>query len=587
MANNLRLNGRPTEIKFGATVTNPLGNGDTIMINIFVKDDKNRRLTGVGVFERGSSIPITVKSGATNCRATGRTPSSQSLVVTLANAGCVIRGAFMMSMKTKILPNPRSRIQVWYQMKTSKNPTMTTWKEAYTVGGSNRGGGGSPVYIGVAMGISITVGWIGTIIAVILKKMQKPKVKKEPAANVHEQTDPKHIISNTPYEYIDPVQGQECKLLIGRNGKIEEVRELGRRDAYLMYNLELQWTVRIHLCVQDEWLLSTGHEIIEVLLDTKELAMQLRKDLYESMKPYCTKFQSQPDANELETFVRPSLEYDESDCCTNCCKSKKKKSINIGHHHVTTAYESQTFKEYHDVFLGKISLLNYDLPPELPYWYVLSGWFPPCGIFGLHRDFLEYGSRWSKCFYPITLGYFLIGWFVDLYALTCAKVNWLKKQGSITLDYPYASFYTNVDSRDDAYVFFQALASQINLNVEDDRLDDIENYIHFRHTQQTAYFKNRKDVTEAEALLTSYASRPKPGDAIYQVVQTVQIPVFPVSQLQELQTTLPGVDTGLDKDIAQTDNPISNQLDESDAATEIQMTQVQSSDTAIEIKQEV
>ena len=485
MANNLRLNGRPTEIKFGATVTNPLGNGDTIMINIFVKDDKNRRLTGVGVFERGSSIPITVKSGATNCRATGRTPSSQSLVVTLANAGCVIRGAFMMSMKTKILPNPRSRIQVWYQMKTSKNPTMTTWKEAYTVGGSNRGGGGSPVYIGVAMGISIMVGWIGTIIAVILKKMKRPKVEKEPAANVHEQTDPKHIISNTPYEYIDPVQGQECKLLIGRNGKIEEVRELGRRgscccscpmsygkifhaadvrlvqttftapfncfanccgdtdiawtlqnllcgehlefsvcivsfyyqchlalnrgvmvyaemalgicwlvlgggarsnwscpfpalclvwliDAYLMYNLELQWTVRIHLCVQDEWLLSTGHEIIEVPLDTKELAMQLRKDLYESMKPYCTKFQSQPDANELETFVRPSLEYDESDCCTNCCKSKKKKSINIGHHHVTTAYESQTFKEYHDVFLGKISLLNYDLPPELPYWYVLS-----------------------------------------------------------------------------------------------------------------------------------------------------------------------------------------------------------------------
>ena len=37
--------------------------------------------------------------------------------------------------------------------------------------------------------------------------------------------------------------------------------------------------------------------------------------------------------------------------------------------------------------------------------------------------------------------------------------------------------------------------------------DDIENYIHFRHTQQTAYFKNRKDVTEAEALLTSYASK--------------------------------------------------------------------------------
>lgn len=118
--------------------------------------------------------------------------------------------------------------------------------------------------------------------------------------------------------------------------------------------------------------------------------------------------------------------------------------------------------------------------------------------------------------------------------------------------------------------------------------DDIENYIHFRHTQQTAYFKNRKDVTEAEALLTSYASRPKPGDAIYQVVQTVQIPVFPVSQLQELQTTLPGVDTGLDKDIAQTNiNPISNQLDESNAATEIQMTQVQTSDSAIEIKQEV
>ena len=49
---------------------------------------------------------------------------------------------------------------------------MTTWKEAYTVGGSNRGGGGSPVYIGVAMGISIMVGWIGTIIAVILKKMK-------------------------------------------------------------------------------------------------------------------------------------------------------------------------------------------------------------------------------------------------------------------------------------------------------------------------------------------------------------------------------------------------------------------------------
>ena len=62
--------------------------------------------------------------------------------------------------------------------------------------------------------------------------------------------------------------------------------------------------------------------------------------------------------------------------------------------------------------------------------------------------------------------------------------------------------------------------------------DDIENNIYFPHTYQTAYFKNRKEVTEAEALLTSYASRPKPGDAIYQVVQTVQIPVFPVSQLQ-------------------------------------------------------
>ena len=61
MANNLRLNGRPTEINFGATVTNPLGNGDTIMINIFVKDDKNRLL--IGVF-RGSSIPITVKKAA-------------------------------------------------------------------------------------------------------------------------------------------------------------------------------------------------------------------------------------------------------------------------------------------------------------------------------------------------------------------------------------------------------------------------------------------------------------------------------------------------------------------------------------------
>ena len=69
-------------------------------------------------------------------------------------------------------------------------------------------------------------------------------------------------------------------------------------------------------------------------------------------------------------------------------------------------------------------------------WLVPSPW-----IFGLHRDFLEYGSRWSKCFYPITLGYCLIGWFVDLYALTCAKVNWLKKQGSITLDYPYAFLY--------------------------------------------------------------------------------------------------------------------------------------------------
>ena len=175
-------------------------------------------------------------------------------------------------------------------------------------------------------------------------------------------------------------------------------------DAYFMYNLELQWTVRIHLCVQDEWLLSTGHEIIEVPLDTKELAMQLRKDLYESMKPYCTKFQSQPDANELETFVRPSLEYDESDCCTNCCKSKKKKSINIGHHHVTTAYESQTFKEYHDVFLGKISLLNYDLPPELPYWYVLSGWFLPVESLGFIGTFWSMVVDGLSAFTPLLWG---------------------------------------------------------------------------------------------------------------------------------------------------------------------------------------
>ena len=49
-------------------------------------------------------------------------------------------------------------------------------------------------------------------------------------------------------------------------------------DAYFMYILVTM--DRIHLCVQDEWLLSTGHEIIEVPLDTKELAMQLRKDLY-------------------------------------------------------------------------------------------------------------------------------------------------------------------------------------------------------------------------------------------------------------------------------------------------------------------
>ena len=121
-------------------------------------------------------------------------------------------------------------------------------------------------------------------------------------------------------------------------------------DGFLMYYWEPIWTVRIHLCVQNESFLSTNHEIIEVPLQ-REAALQLRKDLYDSMKPYCTRFQSQPDANELETFVHPPLKF-------------KNNSISIGQHHVTAAFESNTYKDYKDIFMSKISMLTYDLPPE-------------------------------------------------------------------------------------------------------------------------------------------------------------------------------------------------------------------------------
>jgi len=374
--------------------------------------------------------------------------------------------------------------------------------------------------------------------------------------------------------------------------------------------------------------------------------LQLRKDLYDCMKPYCTRFQSLPAANELETFVHPPLKF-------------KNKSISIGQHHVTAAFESKTYKDYNDIFMSKISMLTYDLPPEYPFWYIVSGWCPPWGFCGVHRDFMKSGTWQERCLFGFTLGYCLLGWCNDARALF-GKNNWLKKKGSIALNFPYSYFYTRVKTKEDAYTFFQNLSSQINLNVADERQvpakvfkhrkrywkdcceyvfdccfkkayddhstiinrdnvvltktasrfeelcvpispcfpicwlfsccfkikktkedtsmlflknvnkletrqediccpclpcccnqDEIENYIHFPHTEQTAYFSNREDVTEAEALLTSYASRPKAGNAVFQpAVQVVQLPVFPVYQLQGLQfqTTLPGIDTGLEKD---------------------------------------
>ena len=90
------------------------------------------------------------------------------------------------------------------------------------------------------------------------------------------------------------------------------------------------------------------------------------------MKEFQTKFSSQLGVNELETFVQPALKFEEK----AFCKSTKY-SIQLGQHHLTTAEESKSYKEYNDIFITKVNGLSYDSPAEYPLWYILSGWAPP------------------------------------------------------------------------------------------------------------------------------------------------------------------------------------------------------------------
>ncbi len=224
-ADNVDTGEIPKKITFGATVATPLTNGD--WINVVAWNTKSR----AGIFKlQTRPFAVTIESGATNCRATATTnrgplwviQHASTVHVKLANNGgvCAISGAFSMSITDNINQNAKKPDEVVFNMETSKDRQKTATVVAYKVEPPKV----SPILLVLPIIVWLFTATLVAVIAVIVKKNEK----LESNAEIHEQqTDPKQIISNTNYTWYDNTGliTQKCKLLIGRNGKIEEVRD--------------------------------------------------------------------------------------------------------------------------------------------------------------------------------------------------------------------------------------------------------------------------------------------------------------------------------------------------------------------------